>query len=102
MKRFAANGSYARSLMKIELLYALPEEQDLLSLSVEPSTTVEQAILASGILQRYPEIDLTKNPVGIFSKLVDLQHKLRDGDRIEIYRPLIIDPKEARRLRAKS
>lgn len=88
--------------MKIELIYALPEQQDLLELDVPEGTTVEMAIELSGILERYPELDLTQNKVGIFSEIVSLNKILRQGDRIEIYRPLLIDPMEARRLRAKS
>jgi putative ubiquitin-RnfH superfamily antitoxin RatB of RatAB toxin-antitoxin module len=61
---------------------------------------VEDAIRASGVLEAFPEIDLARNKVGIFSKLVKLDEKVRDRDRVEIYRPLIADPKEVRRKRA--
>lgn len=88
------------SKIKIEIIYALPEEQELLDLQVENETCIEEAIKQSGILQKYPEIDLTVNKVGIFSQITNLDMPLRDGDRIEIYRPLIIDPKEARKNRA--
>ncbi|MBB71025.1 MAG: RnfH family protein [Legionellales bacterium] len=87
--------------MNIEIVYALPDEQELLTLTVAAGTTVQQAIEASNILTKYPEIDLNENKVGIFSKLVSLDTVLRDKDRIEIYRPLTIDPKEARFLRVK-
>ncbi len=86
--------------LQIELIYALPHEQELLSIEVLEDTTVEQAIKQSDILQRYPDIDLTINQIGIFSKACQLSDKLHDGDRIEIYRPLTIDPKEARKARA--
>ncbi|MGX5202747.1 RnfH family protein [Aliikangiella sp. IMCC44632] len=86
----------------IELIYALPNEQDLLTIEVPADSTVEQAIGLSGILQRYPEIDLQKNKVGIFSKVCKLTDPLQAGDRIEIYRPLIADPKEARMKKVKA
>ena len=63
--------------------------------------TVRAAIEASGVLNDFPDIELTRNRVGIFSKLAQLDTPLRDGDRVEIYRPLQVDPKEARRRRAK-
>lgn len=84
----------------VEVCYALPEKQTLLSLEVEASATIEQVIRQSGIIELYPEIDLTHNKVGIFSKLAKLTDILHDGDRIEIYRPLIADPKEVRKQRA--
>ena len=84
----------------IEVIYALPEEQQILTLDVEQGTTVEQAIKLSGVLEKYPEIDLEKNKVGIFGKITKKDTALRDKDRIEIYRPLIADPKESRRKRA--
>lgn len=84
----------------IEVIYALPEEQQLITLDVEQGTTVEQAIKLSGVLEKYPEIDLDKNKVGIFGKVCKKDEVLRDKDRIEIYRPLIADPKESRRKRA--
>ena len=86
--------------MRIEVAYAKPYEQALLSLELAEGATAEAAILASGILQRFPEIDLQKNAVGIFGKLCKLEQPLRAGDRVEIYRPLLADPKEARRNRA--
>lgn len=84
----------------IEVIYALPKEQILIGLDVEQGTTVEQAVKLSGILAKYPEIDLTKNKLGIFGKVTKAEQELRDKDRIEIYRPLIADPKESRRKRA--
>lgn len=84
----------------IEVAYALPHKQTLLQLDVAPETTVEAAIALSGILSSYPEISLDKNKVGIWSKNVKLHQTLKHGDRIEIYRPLIADPKEVRKRRA--
>ena len=84
----------------IELVYALPDEQTLLSLQVDQELTIEQVITESGICQQYPEIDLAVNKVGIWNKAVKLNQIIEDGDRIEIYRPLIADPKEVRKRRA--
>ena len=90
----------ANKLIKIEVIYALPYEQTLLHVDVPEGTTVEAAIKSSGILAKYPAIDLAGNKVGIFAKLSKLDTVLCDRDRIEIYRPLIADPKEVRRKRA--
>lgn len=87
--------------INIEVVYASISQQHLLKLMVDPNTTIEEAIHQSGILTLYPEINLTKNKVGIFSKQQPLNYILQEGDRIEIYRPLTIDPKEARRAKAK-
>ncbi|WP_394173936.1 RnfH family protein [Thalassotalea litorea] len=84
----------------VEVVYALPHKQTLLSLHVEENSTLEQAIVASGVLQLYPEIELKKNKVGVWNKAAKLTDRLEDGDRIEIYRPLIADPKEVRKRRA--
>lgn len=85
----------------VEVAYALADKQVVLSLQVNPDTTVSQAIERSGILQQFPEIDLGgPNKVGVFGKLTKLDAKVQDKDRIEIYRPLIADPKEIRRKRA--
>lgn len=86
--------------IRVEVIYALPATQPLLHADVPAGTTVEAAIRASGVLAKFPEIDLANNKVGIFSKLVKLDDHVRDRDRIEIYRPLIADPKEVRRKRA--
>ena len=83
-----------------EVVYALPNEQILLRKSVPAGTTVADAIQASGVLAKHPEIDLVKNKLGIFGKLTKADAVVRDKDRIEIYRPLIADPKEVRRKRA--
>ena len=86
--------------MEIEVAYAEPDTQVIINLKVEDGATVEQAIRQSGILQKFPEIDLRLNKVGVFGKRVLLQHPVRAGDRIEIYRRLIADPKSVRRQRA--
>ena len=84
----------------IEIAYALPEEQVIISIKVPTKFNVKQAIEKSGIQKKFPDIDLSKNKVGIFGKKTTLDHLLKDRDRIEIYRPLILDPKEMRRKRA--
>jgi len=84
----------------VEVVYALPAQQPLLHVQLAEGATVEDAIRASGVLEAFPDIDLTRNKVGIFSKLVKLDETVRDRDRVEIYRPLIADPKEVRRKRA--
>ena len=84
----------------IEVVYGLAHKQKIFSLPVNQGTTVEQAIIASGILTLFPDIDLSKNKVGIWNKVVKLSTVLDDLDRIEIYRPLIADPKEVRKRRA--
>jgi putative ubiquitin-RnfH superfamily antitoxin RatB of RatAB toxin-antitoxin module len=86
--------------ISVEVAYAKPEEQLILKLDVLPGTTLRQAIEQSGILERFPEIDLSQLKAGVFGKLKKLDQTLRDGDRVEIYRPLIADPKEVRKQRA--
>lgn len=86
--------------MKIEVAYALRHKQTLLNIEVDDNASVEDAIQQSNILKKYPEINLKKNKVGIFGKITSLDVKLREKDRVEIYRPLIADPKEVRKLRA--
>lgn len=88
------------SMIRVEVAYALPDEQVILSLDVPADDTVEHVIRRSGILERFPQIDLDKDKVGIFGKMCKLDARLRDRDRIEIYRPLIADPKEVRRQKA--
>lgn len=90
-----------KTRLQVEVVYALREEQVLLALEVEDGVTVRQAIARSGILQRFPEIDLARARVGIFGKLARLDARLRDSDRVEIYRSLIADPKAVRRERAR-
>ncbi len=87
--------------IQIEVVYALPERQVMLQLSLPPGTTAEQAVKFSEICRLFPEIDLSRNKLGIFGKLVRTDTVLRHGDRVEIYRPLALDPKDNRRKRAK-
>jgi len=84
----------------VEVAYALPTEQLIVPVNVQDGVSAEQAIQASGILRKFPEIDLSVNKIGIFGKLTKLESPLRHLDRVEIYRPLIADPKEVRKQRA--
>lgn len=88
------------SKISVEVAYALPAQQMIVPLQIDEEATIEQAIRASGLLEKYPDISLESNKVGIFGKLAKLDTVLRDKDRVEIYRPLIADPKEVRRQRA--
>lgn len=87
--------------MPVELVYALPSEQVLLRLNLRAGATVRDAILDSGVLGRYPELELATLKAGIFGRVVTLDHALAHHDRVEIYRPLTADPKAARRARAR-
>jgi len=84
----------------IEVAYATPEQQVIIALELPEGATVETAISASGLLQRFSDIDLSQNAVGVFGKVCALNQPLKAGDRVEIYRALQHDPKEARRQRA--
>ncbi len=86
--------------IQVQVCYAQASKQDLVELVVPQGTTVQDALERSGLLARYPEIDLRKNKFGVFAKLAKLDTPLRDKDRVEIYRPLIADPKEVRKQRA--
>ncbi len=86
--------------ISVEVVYALSDRQTVVQLQLEPTSTVQQAISASGILQTHPEIDLERASVGIWSRATTLDGGLIHGDRVEIYRPLIADPKIIRRRRA--
>lgn len=83
--------------LRVEVAYALPDEQALVSLEVEPGTTVQEAIERSRIADRFPGEDLADRAVGIWGHRVGRQKQVGDGDRVEIYRELAIDPREARR-----
>jgi putative ubiquitin-RnfH superfamily antitoxin RatB of RatAB toxin-antitoxin module len=85
----------------VEVVYALPERQSLVALTVARGTTARVAVTLSGMQQRHPEIVATRYKLGIFGKRVSADAVLNHGDRVEIYRELTADPKEARRLRAK-
>jgi putative ubiquitin-RnfH superfamily antitoxin RatB of RatAB toxin-antitoxin module len=86
--------------LMVEVAYALPTKQIIIPVKVSDGITAEAAIVASGVLKQFPEIDLGINKIGIFGKLTKLDTPLRHLDRVEIYRPLIADPKEVRRQRA--
>jgi putative ubiquitin-RnfH superfamily antitoxin RatB of RatAB toxin-antitoxin module len=90
----------SESDLAIEVAYALPERQVLIALTVPRGTTLGGAIERSGLLAQFPEIALAKNAVGVFGKLRALTDALENGDRVEVYRPLIADPKVVRRQRA--
>lgn len=91
-------------MIRVEIVYALPQRQVLIGLDVEDDCTLLAAAQRSGIAREFPEIDLANARFGIFSTPVErpAEHRLRAGDRIEIYRPLLIDPKTVRKQRAES
>ncbi|MFV1993401.1 MAG: RnfH family protein [Acidiferrobacterales bacterium] len=86
--------------INIEIVYAGETSQKLVQLEIDPGTSIAQAIKDSGLLKTYPEIDIKDCQVGIFSKKASIDTILQDQDRVEIYRPLKISPKDARKLRA--
>ena len=86
--------------MRVEVAYAKPDEQVILEVDGPAGMTLRQAVEASGILRRFPEIDADKTKMGIFGKMAKPDAPLHSGDRVEIYRPLIADPKEQRKKRA--
>jgi hypothetical protein len=86
--------------VRVEVVYALPLKQDVVSLDVAAGATVGQALAASGMLARHPDIDLRVARLGVWGRSTTLDALLREGDRVEIYRPLQVDPKEVRRRRA--
>jgi uncharacterized protein len=85
--------------LSIEVCYALANEQTLIAVELPEGATVQQALDASGVLKRYPQIDLRIQKVGVFGKLKPLDAVLADHDRVEIYRPLLVDPKLSRQRR---
>lgn len=86
--------------INVEVAYALPEKQVIRAVNVDAGTTIGAAIVQSGIMMDFPELELEDADVGIFGKAAKMTSVLNDGDRVEIYRPLIADPKEVRRKRA--
>ena len=86
--------------LTIEVVYGVPHKQKILTLLVDEGCTVEQGIIDSGVIDLFPEIDLSVNKVGIWNRAVKLSQVLADLDRIEVYRPLIADPKDVRKRRA--
>lgn len=87
-------------MIDIEVTFAHADKQVVIPVRIDPGTTVKHAIETSGILKLFPEIDINQAQVGVFGKLVPLNTPLKSGDRVEIYRSLLIDPKQARRIRA--
>lgn len=83
--------------LKVELVFATPEEQQLISLTLPAGSTVNEAIQASRIDEQFPLQDLSGLEVGIWGRVVTRDQRLKAGDRVEIYRPLAMDPREARR-----
>lgn len=88
--------------MRVEIAYARPERQILETLDVPTGARVRDAVEQSGLCRRFPEIDLERDGAGVFGRRVSLDRELREGDRVEIYRPLEIDPKERRRRLARA
>lgn len=86
----------------VEVIYATPSNQILVSLKLPPGSTIEQALEKSGVAFQFPEIKLVAGLFGIYGKLADLTTQLRSGDRVEIYRPLVANPRQMRKLRALS
>ena len=89
-------------MLEIEVVYGLPDKQVLKKLNVQNGCTAREAVCQSGLDEIFSELDLQTAPLGIFGKSVKDETLLRDKDRIEIYRPLLIDPKEARRKRVQN
>ena len=89
-----------RDKITIEVVYGVPEKQKILTLLVAADSTIEQAIMESGIIALFPEIDLKVNKVGVRNRAVKLSAAVNDLDRIEVYRPLLADPKDVRKRRA--
>jgi putative ubiquitin-RnfH superfamily antitoxin RatB of RatAB toxin-antitoxin module len=86
--------------LKIEVAYATPEKQKILLILAPAGLTLSEAIERSGIREEFPDMVVDPERVGIFGRKAKMEQVLRDGDRVEIYRPLIADPKESRRRRA--
>lgn len=86
----------------VEIVFAYPEKAFVKKLTLNSPITVQNAIMQSGVLEKFTEIDLRENKIGIFSRPVKLTDMVENGDRIEIYRPLIADPKEMRRKKAEA
>ena len=87
----------ATELLSIEVAYATPKRQSLVKLQLPATATARDAVRQSGLADEYPELDVEKCPLGIFGKQVADERLLRTGDRVEVYRPLVNEPREARR-----
>ena len=88
-------------MMQVEVAYATPQKQIILPVNVPQGSTAKDAVEMSGVARKFPEIDLETNPMGIFGHQIKPTQILRENDRVELYRPLLCDPKEVRRRRAK-
>ena len=89
-----------QNTIRVEVAYALPEKQAIVELQVAEGTTALEAAQQSGLAERFEGIDLDNAKLGIYAKVISPKQVLREGDRVEIYRPLIADPKEVRKARA--
>lgn len=98
--RYTVNTMSDQKTLSVEVAYALPHRQALLSLEVAEGTTVREAAEQSGVTRQFENVNLDDAKFGIFGKVVAPTQTLRAGDRVEIYRPLIADPKEVRKARA--
>ena len=87
----------AEGALYVEVVFALPEQQELVGLEIAEGTTVAQAIEQSGIAGKFPQQDLSRCAVGVWGQVVERDRRLQDGDRVEIYRPLQMNPQDARR-----
>lgn len=88
--------------MNVEIVFATPEEQVIRTLQLADGATVRDAVLASGFTEQFEQLVLDETPVGIYGVRVTYADELQDGDRVELYRPLVVDPMDARRARAKA
>ncbi len=100
LQKPAKKTSHKATCINVEVAYARPDIQQVVTVTLPPGSTIADAIKASGLLERFPEIDLNTQAVGIFSQLKKIADPVQSGDRVEIYRPLIADPKSLRRRRA--
>jgi len=89
-----------RESIEVEVAYTERDHQVLVALRLAPGATAGEAVAASGLLERFPQASPQRWGIGVYGEIVPAEHVLSDGDRVEIYRPLEMDPKEARRLRA--
>ncbi len=92
--------SEVAATLRVQVAYALPDRQWLIALELPAGTTAADAVRASGLAAKYPQFDIDNAPLGIFSRPCAPATRLRDGDRVEIYRALLCDPKQVRRERA--
>ncbi|WP_323143390.1 RnfH family protein [Massilia phyllosphaerae] len=95
-----AKAADAGGALQVYVVYATPQQEFIQPMRVAPGTTIGQAVEGSGVLARFPDINLVTQPVGVYGKKKTLDTALRERDRVEIYRPLVADPKDSRRKRA--